>query len=937
MLWRGALGAAVAVLAAAGPAAAGEFVANGGFEGTLGGWQPANARLSLVEPGATGTSAALVERRSSSSYGVYTSPAPVRSTTAGIEYRAAASIRANRTGRRLCLAIREWSGSSLAGSAQVCVTSDGGWQRIASLSYRAKASGRLLDLYAYQSSAGSGDAFRLDDVTLVDVPPPPPPPPPGPPDTAIASGPSGTIATDGPRFTFTSTPAGASFECDLDGAGFAPCEATHTAWAPAGGHTLRVRAVNAAGPDATPAEASWWADPWLQNGTFELAVRGWDRQNYAVAGWKGYEATLATVGGGVAGPTALRATQSSAASSVYSSPKPVNATVAGRTYAADGWFRSDLGGAVCLRMREFAAGAAVGQAQACATATAAWQRFPTVRYTAKAAGNELEVDVNRTGAAGDWFEVDGLALDAGPRATAPAPGPDPVLLATADVASCWSSGDEAVARLVDGLAGTVAIAGDTEQNYGSPAEYDGCYEPAWGRHKARTRPAVGDHEYREPGAAGFFGYYGPSVGKGWYSYDAGAWHVVVLNSNCAQVGGCGPGSEQFAWLRADLAANAKECTAAYFHHPRWSVGTMHGDQAQVDPFWQLLYAYGAELVWGGNDHTYQRWAPQRPDGTRDDARGLRQFVVGTGGTIHYQVGAPRPNTEVAHAGTFGVLELTLRAGSYAWRFVPQEGKTFTDSGSTPCSPLVRDTEGPDTRIESGPPETTTATTAEVTFAAADAVEFQCAVDGGAWTACVSPLRLQGLAAGDHVVAVRGVDVVGNPDGTPAERRWRVEVAQESPPPPPPPAQNLLPNGSFDAGLDGWTGYRGDLSAAPDPAAGAGAMRVTWQGSGSGFSAFANPRPATTAAAGEAYEAAARLRAARAGAVVCVRLREWSGGVLAGGAQACVVADGTWQTPAGVRYTALQAGSQIDLDVYLSGPAAGDAFDVDEAMLTRIPA
>jgi hypothetical protein len=296
---------------------------------------------------------------------------------------------------------------------------------------------------------------------------------------------------------------------------------------------------------------------------------------------------------------------------------------------------------------------------------------------------------------------------------------DPVLLAFADAAYCRSSGDDAVARLLDGVAGTIAIVGDTEQNNATSDEYTGCYDAVFGRHKQRTRPAAGDHEYRTPGAAGYFDYFGAAAGErdmGWYSYDLGAWHVVVLNSNCDQVGGCGPGSPQYAWLQQDLAANAKDCLAAYFHHPRFSAGYLHGNSLRVQPFWDVLYESSADFVFGGNDHNYQRWAPLTPAGVPDPARGIRQFVVGTGGAIHYRIDTVPADVEAWNADTFGVLKLTLHPGSYEWTFLPQAGKTFTDSGSTPCSPLPpRDTTPPSVALTQ--PADGAAVRATVTLAA----------------------------------------------------------------------------------------------------------------------------------------------------------------------------------------------------------------------------
>jgi hypothetical protein len=271
------------------------------------------------------------------------------------------------------------------------------------------------------------------------------------------------------------------------------------------------------------------------------------------------------------------------------------------------------------------------------------------------------------------------------RVTRP-PKPDAFLAAAGDIADC-KPGAEITAGLVDGLPGTVAVLGDSAYQNGTPDEFARCYEPTWGRHKARTRPAVGNHEYGTPGAAGYFAYFGAAAGeagKGWYSYDLGAWHVVVLNSNCAQVGGCQAGSEQERWLRADLAANGAECTLAYMHHPRFSSGNEHGSSSAVDPLWRALEDDRAELVLAGHEHNYERFAPQTAGGALDVERGVRQFVVGTGGRPLYSFGSPEPNSEARNNTTWGVLHLRLREGRYDWRFVGRPGSSFADSGAGTC-------------------------------------------------------------------------------------------------------------------------------------------------------------------------------------------------------------------------------------------------------------
>lgn len=263
---------------------------------------------------------------------------------------------------------------------------------------------------------------------------------------------------------------------------------------------------------------------------------------------------------------------------------------------------------------------------------------------------------------------------------------DPVLVGAGDIASCSTSGDETTAALLDGLPGaTVYTTGDNAYPSGTAADYANCYEPGWGRHKARTRPSPGNHEYRTAGAAGYFGYFGAAAGtpdQGYYSYDLGSWHIVVLNSNCTAVGGCGRGSPQEQWLRADLAAHPTDCTLAYWHHPLFSSGK-HGNQNAVRPFWEALYAAGADVVLNGHDHSYERFDPQNSVGAAD-SRGIREFVIGTGGASRYGFGTIRPHSVVRNSDTDGVLALTLQPTGYAWEFIPAPGMPFTDTGSAAC-------------------------------------------------------------------------------------------------------------------------------------------------------------------------------------------------------------------------------------------------------------
>ncbi len=261
------------------------------------------------------------------------------------------------------------------------------------------------------------------------------------------------------------------------------------------------------------------------------------------------------------------------------------------------------------------------------------------------------------------------------------------LLAAGDIAGCDSGGDEQTAALLATTEGPVAVLGDIAYPDGSREDFERCFDPTWGRFKARILPTPGDHEYTDSDPAAYFAYFGERAHPpdGWYSYDLEAWHVVVLNSNCDAVGGCDSDSAQGEWLQEDLRLHPAECTLAYWHSPRFSSGEVHGGSEGVAPFWDVLHEAGVDVVMNGNDHLYERFAPQDPDGQPDPAGGIRQFVVGTGGFFNYAAGPPEPNSESIGLDTYGLLRLTLRPGSYDWRFLPVEGGSFTDSGRTRCT------------------------------------------------------------------------------------------------------------------------------------------------------------------------------------------------------------------------------------------------------------
>ncbi len=274
---------------------------------------------------------------------------------------------------------------------------------------------------------------------------------------------------------------------------------------------------------------------------------------------------------------------------------------------------------------------------------------------------------------------------------------DPVIVAVGDIACPPSDQDHRLERpmaeacrqmetsdlalQINGLAAVLTL-GDNQYPNGAIGDFQQSYDRSWGRLKSITRPSMGNHEGL---GEGYYTYFGDAAGprdRGYYSFDVGAWHVVALNSNCRIVA-CDSTSVQLAWLREDLAAHQSLCTLAYWHHPRFSSG-QHQDSKVMHPIWEELYASGVDIVLSGHDHDYERFAPFDAGGRVDMSRGIRSFIVGTGGARHAVFDTIKTGSEVRNQDTFGVLKLTLHPASYEWEFVPEAGKTFTDTGTGRC-------------------------------------------------------------------------------------------------------------------------------------------------------------------------------------------------------------------------------------------------------------
>lgn len=263
--------------------------------------------------------------------------------------------------------------------------------------------------------------------------------------------------------------------------------------------------------------------------------------------------------------------------------------------------------------------------------------------------------------------------------------PSEVFVGAGDISYCGLDGDDRTAALLDVIEGTVFTLGDNSQQEGTHQQFRECYGPSWGRHKARTRPAIGNHERLSGDAAGYFDYFGEAAGpwgRGYYSYEVGSWRIYALDSNCDLVGGCGVGSAQEQWLRAELAARPATCTLAIWHHPLFNSGDV-GEHPETRDLWLALEEAGADIVLSGHDHHYERFARQDAQG-RPSESGMRQFIVGTGGGIFHGYGSRAANSKVYQGNTLGLLKLDLRPNSYTWDFVAAPGSWFGDRGWDAC-------------------------------------------------------------------------------------------------------------------------------------------------------------------------------------------------------------------------------------------------------------
>ena len=259
----------------------------------------------------------------------------------------------------------------------------------------------------------------------------------------------------------------------------------------------------------------------------------------------------------------------------------------------------------------------------------------------------------------------------------------PTLVGAGDIADCGSDGAMQTAAMLDSIRGTIFIAGDVAYvSKENPHPFVTCFDPAWGRHRARIRPSVGNHEYSAEGPGAYFDYFGAQAGPrpgGYYSYDLGTWHVIALNTNIP----ADAGSPQQAWLQSDLKGHLGRCTIAYMHHPRFSSGS-HAERDKLIPIWRTFARYGVSVVIAGHDHMYERFAPLDTNGAPDSVNGVRQFVVGTGGAHRSRIDTVLPGSDVHSTDSFGLIRFSLLKDRYHWTFMPVKKHAFTDDGDAAC-------------------------------------------------------------------------------------------------------------------------------------------------------------------------------------------------------------------------------------------------------------
>jgi len=603
-----------------------------------------------------------------------------------------------------------------AGATFQCELDTGGFSSCTSpRSYSGLADGSHTFRVRATDAAGNTGAATTH-TWVIDTAPPPAP--------SITSGPSDPTNATSATFAFSDTEPGVTLFCQLDAGAFTGCTSpkSYTGLAD-GSHTFRVKARDMAGNDSGSATRTWTVDTVSPTTTITSTPPNPSNNTGPAFSFSANETATfqCKLDAGVfAACTSPKGYSGLADGSHTFQVKATDQAQNTGPAASYTWSIDATPPAISLTSPANGASTAADRPTFLGTAGTAAGDSTTVTVKVWSgpvvSGSPVQTLTTTSGTGGAYSVTASSSLSPGTYTARAEQGDvagntglstantftvtDPVFIGAGDIADCGASGDEATAAILDSQPDALVFTvGDNVYPNGTPTEFANCYDPSWGRAKARTRPTLGDHDYADgadPNATGYFGYFQAQLApfgaaaldptRGWYSYDVGAWHVAVTNADC----GTGDGSlicsqdAQEQWLRSDLASHPNLCNLAIVHEPRWSSGSVHGNTAFVQRYWQAAYDNGADIVLSGSDHIYERFAPQDGAGVLDTQYGVREFIVGTGGAQHYGIGTIKPNSEVRITDTFGVLKLTLHPASYDWQFIPEAGSSLTDAGSNAC-------------------------------------------------------------------------------------------------------------------------------------------------------------------------------------------------------------------------------------------------------------
>jgi hypothetical protein len=525
--------------------------------------------------------------------------------------------------------------NDVAGEAQLCTTVTGSWQFKSGVWNSGSNTSVTLRLITDGSPNGN---VWFDDISLVD--------------NASTTGTPTATVTNASTNTPTNTPAGPSTNTPTR-------TPTNTATSAPSSNLVLNPSFETAGAGGAADAANWT----------EAASHTRTSDKFHTGGWS-LKSTY--TGTGVSTDTTV----------------PI-AVTANTAYTYSGWiWRDSTTGGSCMDMNDVA-----GEAQLCTTATGSWIFLSGVWNSGSNTSVTLRLITDGTPNNSIWFDDISLVAQVNPPTPTATLSANTVIVAGAgdiacgvDSASANCKQTETSNLLLSMNPDKVIVLGDNQYENGALSDFQSFFDPSWGRLKAKISPSVGNHEYLTSGASGYFTYFGSAAGdpaKGYYSYNLGAWHLVVLNTECGHAGGCALGSQQYNWLQSDLTANPG-CTLVYTHHPRWTSDTRAFDDTEMQDMIQLMYDKGVELLIVGHSHLYERFRRNDPNQNADPNYGLRQIIVGTGGRNVYGFGTIEPGSEVRNGTTFGVIKFTLRPTDYTWDFVPIAGQTFTDTGTETC-------------------------------------------------------------------------------------------------------------------------------------------------------------------------------------------------------------------------------------------------------------